>query len=102
MLPHVNAIFTPTCRVWGFILSEHIIIGIKVGMAYAIPDVPPKTMEAMERESYRVKRAAEEHFLDEAGTRHWTAIAEERDSMVMDDDLYDNEDAADPAWLDLK
>ena len=89
-------------RIWGFILSEHIIIGIKVGMAYAIPDVPPKTQEAMEREAYRVKRAAEEVLLDQAGTTHWSSIADEKDKMVLDDDIYDEDDGADPAWMELK
>jgi len=87
-------------RIWGFILSEHIIIFIKTALAYIIPDIPVKTLEAMEREEFRMKKQAEDIFLaGEDGVAAEEGGAEAGVAAGADDDIYDEEDLTDNPWM---
>jgi len=83
-----------TSRVWGFIISEHIIIMFKSFCAFAIPDVPEKTQIAMDKEEYRLRKEDEEGLLA-VQVQEGKSEKEKR----LDNDLYDEHDHEDVAWI---
>jgi len=81
-------------RIWGFVLCEHIIIGLKIALAYIIPDVPEKTQEAMEREAYRLDKVAQDAL-------YGASMTEVDLKDMVDDDLFDKDDPSDLQWLNI-
>jgi len=89
--------YSSSDRIWGFILSEHIIIMLKVLAAFLIPDVPEKTQEAMEKDDYRKKCAAEEALMD--GSHRDNGESKFEQATRMDKDEYEEHDDSDTLWM---
>lgn len=100
--------YSTTQKIWGFILSEHIIIVFKVFIAYIIPDVPEKTKEAMEREAYVNKKLAEEALEEQVKERNkqagigasWFNLSPRSSTLIKESDLYNDSDPKDVAFME--
>eukprot|EP00658_Telonema_sp_P-2_P037187 TRINITY_DN2676_c0_g1_i6.p1 TRINITY_DN2676_c0_g1~~TRINITY_DN2676_c0_g1_i6.p1 ORF type:complete len:359 (-),score=116.54 TRINITY_DN2676_c0_g1_i6:235-1311(-) len=46
-----------TTRVWGFVVTEHVAVMIKIWIAWAIPDVPEETKKRIDAQTYLTNKA---------------------------------------------
>merc|ERR1712166_747350 len=70
-------------RVWGFLLSEHVVILVKCALAFAIPDIPEEVAERIKAQEFLTEKALvgtlSEHYNRE-------------DDKFFDENLQDNDE----------
>jgi len=86
-------------KVWMFIICEHIVIFLKICLAEFVDDVPKDIQQEMEKEEYRLKRAAEEAALADLDLEE-SGAAKGHDAQDLDTSGdYINYDESDVQWM---
>merc|ERR1712166_24920 len=70
-------------RVWGFLLSEHVVILVKCALAFAIPDIPEEVAERIKAQEFLTEKALVGTLSD-----HY----DREDDKFFDENLQDNDE----------
>ena len=86
--------YSTSTQVWGFVVTEHVFLLIKVWIAWAIPDVPEDVKKRIQAQEYLTNKALgleQEERYDQAKDEFFFPDRE-------DNDVFATSDAADVEW----